>query len=79
VRKLGSSVPRNGELVYCLRGDEEEPLEPPDSVLVSKAEKVLQAWPEGRLEVVDVGEKGDNGLYGCVSGINSDGGSFESC
>jgi hypothetical protein len=38
--------------------DEDEPLEPIDSVFASSAEKFCQCLPEGRLDVVDVGEKG---------------------
>ena len=38
--------------------DDDEPLEPVDSVFASSAEKFCQCLPEGRLEAVDVGEKG---------------------
>jgi hypothetical protein len=42
-------------------GDVEDPLDDPvNSVFVLSAENVFQCLPEGRLDVVDVGEKGDN-------------------
>ena len=55
-----TSVPRYGELVYCRRGDAEDPLDPVDSVIVSRAAKFVHCLPDGRLDVVDVGEKGDD-------------------
>lgn len=51
------------------RGErEDDPLEPVGSVLGLSAERVFQCLPEGRLDEVDVGEKGDNGAYGTGSG-----------
>jgi len=41
-------------------GDVEDPLEPVDSVIVSRAAKFVHCLPDGRLDVVDVGENGDN-------------------
>jgi hypothetical protein len=40
---------------------EGEPLEPVDEVIASRVAKLFQCLPEGRLEVVDVGEKGEWG------------------
>ena len=55
-------------------GDVEDPLEPVESVIVSRAAKFVHCLPDGRLEVVDVGENGDNELLcGCTSGIKRDG------
>jgi hypothetical protein len=50
--------------VYCRLGDEEEPLEPVDSVIVSSAAKFVHFLPDGRLDVVEDGENGDNALLG---------------
>jgi len=78
IRNGGSSVPKNGELVYCLMGDVEDPLEPVDSVIVSRATKFVHCLPDRRLDVVDVGENGDNApLCGWTSGIKRDGADLE--
>ena len=58
-----TSTPRNGEATWPLTVfDDDDPLEPVDSVFASSAEKVCQCLPEGRLDVVEVGEKGEIGL-----------------
>jgi hypothetical protein len=41
-------------------GEVDEPLEPVDSVFASSAENDCQCLPEGRLEVVEVGENGES-------------------
>lgn len=43
-------------------GEVDDPLEPVGSVFASSVEKVCQCLPEGRLEVVEVGENGESGL-----------------
>jgi hypothetical protein len=53
----------------------EDPLEPVDSVIVSRAAKFVHCLPEGRLDVVEVGENGDN--TPCASGMMSEGADFE--
>lgn len=45
-------------------GDEEDPLDPVNSVFSLSVEKVCQCLPEGRLDVVEVGEKGERGANG---------------
>lgn len=57
-----TSVPKNGELGYCRIGDLEDPLEPVESVIASSAAKFVHCLLDGRLDVVDVGENGDNAL-----------------
>ena len=52
-------MPRNGAGAERLTVfEDDEPLEPVDSVFASSAENVCQCLPEGRLDVVEVGEKG---------------------
>lgn len=46
--------------IGSLIGEVDEPLEPVDSVFASSAENDCQCLPEGRLEVVEVGENGES-------------------
>ena len=61
-------------------GDVEDPLDDPvNSVFVLSAENVFQCLPEGRLDVVDVGENGDNESELYIAGDSGifKGGDFE--
>lgn len=59
VKSRHTSVLEAGDIDINWR--EGETLVPVDGVIASRAAKLYQCLPEGRLEVVEVGEKGELG------------------
>jgi hypothetical protein len=58
-------------------GEVEDPLDPVNSVFALSAENVFQCLPEGRLDVVEVGENGESGAKTAVDSGMCTGGDLE--